>query len=268
VRGVVRQIPPDRRHVRVQHEEIPGYMPAMTMNFSVRDTNALANFAQGDEISFTLVVTADDDWIENLTRTGKRGAVSAAPTRPTGPELAVGDLLPDYPFTGESGQTVRFSDFHGRALAFTFFFTSCPLPEYCPRMNKNLAQARDILLADTNGPANWQLLSLSFDSGTDTPQVLSGYASLYRGTNAAHWLFAVGSSNTMASLAPKLDLNFWRENGTLSHNLRTVVLDGTGKITRQFDGNDWTPQQLADALRDAAKTTPPPTSKPASPPKP
>jgi protein SCO1/2 len=253
-RGVIQQIPPDHSHLTVQHEKIPGYMGAMTMDFSVRDTNALAGLAPGDEIAFTLVVTADDDWIENLARTGKNGAIAAPAGRPaTEPELAVGDLLPDYAFTSESGQTVRFSDYRGRALAFTFFFTSCPLPEYCPRMNKHFARARELLLAETSGPTNWQMLSLSFDPAIDTPQVLARYASLYRGTNAERWLFAVGSTNTMASLAPKLDLNFWRENGTLSHNLRTVVVDGTGKIIRQFDGNDWTPQQLAEALREGAK---------------
>ena len=83
--------------------------------------------------------------------------------------------------------------------------------------------------------------------------MLSGYASFYRGTDTNRWLFAVASTNTLAGLAPKVDLNVWRENGALSHNLRTVVLDSNGKISRQFDGNDWTPQQLADAVIAAAR---------------
>jgi cytochrome oxidase Cu insertion factor (SCO1/SenC/PrrC family) len=66
-------------------------------------------------------------------------------------------------------------------------------------------------------------------------------------------VFAVASTNTLASLAPKVDLNFWREGGSISHNLRTVVLDPNGKIFKQFDGNDWTPQQLADATIEAAR---------------
>jgi protein SCO1/2 len=254
VRGVIQQIPPDHRHVTIKHEKIPGYMAAMTMDFSVRDTNALDGFASGDEVSFTLVVTEDDDWIENLKRTGKVGAVSGPPGwHAVEPELAVGDPLPDYEFTSETGQIVKLSDFHGRAVAFTFFFTSCPLPEFCPRMSKNFSEARKILLADTNAPANWQLLSISFDSAFDQPQILSSYAKLYRDANADRWLFVVASTNTLASLAPKVDLNLWRENGTISHNLRTVVLDGGGKIFKQFDGNDWTAQELADAIRAAAK---------------
>ena len=36
VRGVVQAIPPDHRHATIKHEAIPGYMAAMTMDFSVR----------------------------------------------------------------------------------------------------------------------------------------------------------------------------------------------------------------------------------------
>jgi protein SCO1/2 len=253
VRGVIQQIPPDLRHVTIKHEKIPGYMAAMTMDFSVRDTNALAGFAPGDEITFTLVVTADDDWIENLKKIGQLGLTGSPGWHAIEPELQVGDVLPDAELTSESGGAIRFSEFRGRAVAFTFFFTSCPLPDYCPRMNKNLSAARKILLADSNAPQNWQLLSISFDSDFDKPQILGGYASFYRGQDTNRWLFAVASTNTLARLAPKLDLNVWRENGVLSHNLRTVVLDPDGKIFKQFDGNDWTPPQLADAISAAAR---------------
>ena len=258
VRGVVQAIAPDFHHATIKHEKIPGYMAAMTMDLSVKNTNELKSISAGDEITFTLVVTADDDWIENIQRTGQSAAPTPAPTwRVVESELNVGDTLPDYTFTSENGQPVRFSDFRGRAVAFTFFFTSCPLPEFCPRMNKNFLEARKILTADTNAPTNWQLLSISFDSSFDTPEILTGYGKFYRGADTDRWLFAVASTNTLASLAPKVDLNFWRENGSISHNLRTVVLDGGGKIFKQFDGNDWTPVQLADALRAAAKNNSP-----------
>jgi protein SCO1/2 len=253
VHGVVQAIPPDHRHATIKHEKIPGYMAAMTMDFSVRDTNALTGIAPGDEIAFTLVVTTNDDWIENIQRTGKAGVTAPAGWHLAESDLTVGDTLPDYEFLSESGRPVRFSDFRGRAVAFTFFFTSCPLPEYCPRMNRNFSEARKLLTEDTNAPANWEMLSISFDSSFDTPQILSGYAKFYRGDDTNHWLFVVASTNTLASLGPKVDLNFWRENGSISHNLRTVVMDGAGKITKQFDGNDWTPQQLADAIRAAGK---------------
>ncbi len=256
VRGVVQAIPEDRRHATIKHEKIPGYMSAMTMDFSVKDTNVLAGVVPGDAITFNLVITPDDDWIENIQRTGK-GNISTA-SGPAGwhiaePELEVGDLLPDAEFISDLGQTVRFSDFHGSAVAFTFFFTSCPLPEYCPRMNQYFAAARKLLVGDTSSPTNWEMLSISFDPDVDQPKVLASYAGVYRGLNPEHWLFTAASTNTLHLLAPKLDFHFWRSNGSLSHNLRTVVVDGNRRIYKQFDGNDWTPQQLADAIRAAAQ---------------
>src|ERR1019366_10219539 len=143
-------------------------------------------------------------------------------------ELKVGDPLPDGELTAENGRQIHFSDFRGRAVAFTFFFTSCPLPEFCPRMNRNFSEARTLLLADTNALANWEFLSISFDPDFDQPEILTGYGNFYRGGDPNHWLFAVASTNTLALLAPKVDLMFWRENGSITHHLRTVVLDPHG----------------------------------------
>jgi protein SCO1/2 len=255
VHGVVQAVAPDQRQATIKHDAIPGYMAAMTMDFSARDTNTLAGVSAGDEISFTLAVTGTDDWIENIRVISKTNAFGFS--GPPGwhvvePELEVGDVLPDYEFTDENNQRVRFSDFRGCAVAFTFFFTSCPLPEYCPRMNRNFAETRKKLTGVTNAPTNWQLLSISFDSSFDTPPMLSGYARYYRGDDTNRWLFAVAATNTLAALAPKVDLSIWREDGSLSHNMRTVVLAPGGKIFRQFNGNDWTPAQLAAAIIEAA----------------
>jgi protein SCO1/2 len=254
-RGVVQLVAPGQQHATIKHEAIPGYMGAMTMEFPARDTNVLKGISAGDEITFTLAVTETNDWIENVQRVGTTNVSGLS--GPSGwhvadPELNVGDTLPDYAFTDENGQTVRFTDFRGKAVAFTFFFTSCPLPDFCPRMSRNFAEARKILLAATNAPANWQMLTISFDSDFDRPQILSGYAKYYRGDDTNRWLFAVASTNTLAGLAPKVDLSFWREGGSISHNLRTVVLDPNGKIAAQLDSNDWTPDQLANAIIAAA----------------
>jgi protein SCO1/2 len=255
-RGIVKAIAADGRSATIQHEEIPDYMKAMTMEFSIHDTNELAGIAPNDEITFKLRVTDTDDWIEDVRFVAHHIAeatngvfVFHVPT----PQLNTGDALGDYEFTGEDGKNFRLSDFRGQAIAFTFFFTACPLPEFCPRMNRNLAETRKLLLAQTNAPTNWQLFSISFDSDFDKPEVIAGYGNFYRGGDADRWRFAVAATNTLASLAPKVGLNFWRESGTISHNLRTVVLDGEGRIFEQFNGNDWSAQQLADAIIGAAR---------------
>ena len=255
-RGLVRQISADHRHATIQHEAIAGYMGAMTMEFAVKAPNELGGIAPNDEITFTLAVTENASWIEtihcvahHISEVTNHVFVFHAES----PELKVGDPMPDGELRAESGARLRFSDFRGRAVAFTFFFTSCPLPDFCPRMNRNFFETRKILLTDTNAPANWQLLSISFDPAFDTPAILSGSAQYYRGGDPDRWLFAVAPTNTLAELSPAVDLHFWRENGSTSHNLRTVVLDAGGKIFRQFDGNEWTPQALAAAIAAAAR---------------
>jgi protein SCO1/2 len=255
-RGVIRSLPESGRTLVVRHEEIPDYMPRMTMELNVRDTNELAGLERDDEITFQLVATVETHWIRNIRRTGK-----ATPDDPPAParvqvikELLPGDGLPDQALLAESGLTIRFSDFRGRALAFTFIFTRCPLPDFCPRMGNNFAKTRELLLATTNAPTNWQFLSISFDPDFDTPAVLRSYANLYRGGDSDRWLYAVAPSNTLAELAPKLDLMITREaGGGFSHNIRTVVLDPQGRIYKQLDGNEWTPAQLAAALAEAAR---------------
>jgi len=233
-------------------------MPAMTMAFNVRDTNELAGLAAADTVRFVLTTTGDTHWIHGIVKvTGPANAVSPAGAKSAPPnrvpELKPGDALPDSDLVSEDGRPLRFSDFRGKALAFTFFFTRCPLPDYCPRMSNNFAKARELMLAKTGAATNWQFLSVSFDPDFDRPEILSAYANAYRAGNADRWRFAAAPTKTLVELAPQLDLMIRRDpDGGISHNLRTVVLDPQGRIARQLDGNDWTPQQLADALLEAA----------------
>jgi cytochrome oxidase Cu insertion factor (SCO1/SenC/PrrC family) len=120
-------------------------------------------------------------------------------------------------------------------------------------MNKNLAEARRILTTAASAPANWEFLSISFDASFDTPEMLSNYAPLYRGAETNHWLFAVIGTNTLAAIAPRLDLMVVHTATSISHNLRSIVLDTQGRIYKQFDGNAWTPQELADAMIEATR---------------
>ena len=258
-RGVIREIPAGGRTLIVRHEEIPGFMPRMTMEFDLRDTNELRGLHAGDAITFFVKATEEDSWIEDISR----GGTNALPPLPqaTGPsaasllhvaQLKKGDVLPDAELMAEDGRLIRLSGFDGRALAFTFIFTRCPLPNFCPRMNQHFHRARELLLQRPGGPTNWQFLSISFDPEFDQPGVLHRYAYSYRGVNADRWLFAAAPTNALASLSPLLDFRFANESGSFVHNLRTVVLDPQRRVYKQFDGNTWKAEELAQALAEAA----------------
>jgi protein SCO1/2 len=261
--GLVRQVAADRRHVTIHHQSIPGYMMEMTMDFSVKNTNDLAGISPGDKINFTLAVDATESWVTNVQLIVHHitDVLSNTVVPPSDSlELKSGDLLPDGILRTENGDKIHLSDFRGRAVAFTFFFTRCPLPDFCPRMNRNFSETRQLLLTNPNAPTNWEFLSISFDPDFDQPDVLSNYASLYRGDDGRQWVFAAASPHTLADLAPRLDLMVVRQGANISHNLRTVVLDTQGRIANQFDGNNWTPQQLADAIIKAARGLPQPAT--------
>jgi len=258
-RGLVLELHADGQTVVVRHEEIPGFMPKMTMSFNVRDTNELRGLLVGDAITFLVKATEEDSWIQSIRRAGTNDLAPPPRLDPSPSSLLRvatmkhGDALPDAELLSEDGRTIKLSDFKGRALAFTFIFTRCPLPDYCPRMNQHFNRARNLLLQRPGGPTNWQFLSISFDPDFDKPGVLTRYAYSYRGQNANRWLFAAAPTNVMASMVSQLDFRFANEGGSFLHNLRTVVLDSQGRIYRQFDGNKWKAEELAEALAQAAE---------------
>ncbi|MEI9999800.1 MAG: copper-binding protein [Verrucomicrobiota bacterium] len=257
-RGVIEHISADQHIVTIHHEAIPGYMMAMTMDFPVRDGHLLDGFAPGDQVAFTLRVADDDAWVDSVQRLGHVDlpATNAASALP--PALKPGDPLPDAEFLAENGRTVHLSDFRGRVVIFTFFFTRCPLPNYCPLMNRNFSRTRDLLLADPAAPKNWQFLSISFDPDFDRPQTLVSYAGFYRHDNPDRWLFVSATPQTLGKFASPLGLIVSRQDSTISHNLRTVVVDPQGRLFRQFNDNLWTAEQLAQAVKDTAGAAPSP----------
>jgi len=80
--------------------------------------------------------------------------------------------IPDFALTNEFGQPLSLRQFTGKAVTLTFFFTRCPIPEYCPRLTKNFQGAIQRLKDAPGGPTNFHFLSISFDP-IDTPLLLS-----------------------------------------------------------------------------------------------
>ena len=261
-RGVVQAVRPDGKTVVIKHEEIPGYMMAMTMPFEARPTNDLAGVKAGDTVAFRLRVTEKDGWIDQLKvitpapATNTPGTNAAPPFRilPNVPELKAGDALPNYAFTNEVGRTVQLADYRGQALAFTFIFTRCPFPNFCPRMSDNLSLTQKRLKATPDAPANWHLLSVSFDPEYDTAERLAQYGRRF-GQDPAHWSLVNGSFDQIERLAGHFGLYFGRNVGITeqNHNLRTVVVDAAGKVQQVFVGNEWSVDDLVAAITEAAK---------------
>ena len=66
VRGVVRGVQPAERQLVVQHEDIEGLMPAMTMNFGVAAPELLDGVEPGQVIAFKLAASRRGYYILEL----------------------------------------------------------------------------------------------------------------------------------------------------------------------------------------------------------
>jgi len=252
---------PEEKSVRIKHEEIPGYMAAMTMPFDVRDTNELAGLEVGDSIAFRMTVTDTEGWIDQI----KRLNATRTNTLPTSGSfrfvrdvepLNIGDPLPEYHFTNQFGQPVSLSQFRGQALAITFLFTRCPYPTFCPLMASNFEAVQKELLAIPNAPTNWHLLTISFDPEWDTPSRLKVYAERYH-YDARHWSFLTGTLIDVTAITEQFGLQFWREgqDQNISHNLRTAVVDARGRVQTILSQNKWKPEELLAEILKAARAS-------------
>jgi protein SCO1/2 len=262
VKGVIKEVMREKKKVKIDHEEITNYMEAMTMVLDVRDAQELNGLQSGDYVSFRMLVTDDDGWIDQIRKVD--GPRTPLPTEPTSfrrvrevQPLALGDQLPEYTFTNSQNQVVRFSDFKGRAVAFTFIFTRCPFPTFCPRLSTSFAETQAKLQALPNGPTNWNLLSITIEPEYDTPERLKAYGARYK-ADPAHWEFLTGDLIDITALGEQFGLQFWRANANepINHNVRTVVVDAAGKVQWVTPENEWKPEGLAEQIVKAAGARP------------
>ncbi len=254
VRGVVVSVNMEKRRVVMDHEEIPNYMKAMTMPFKVKDSTLLAKIQPGDTVEGVLAVSRTESWLESLTVVGsgeEPESPSSAADNIFRRIYKVGSSIPDYSFVNQEGKRVKLSDFRGKALAITFIYSRCPLPDFCIQMSNHFARVQRSLKKEPLLDDKWHLLTISFDPEFDKPAVLKRYGRAYD-ADFSTWDFVTDNLSTIKELADGLELVMEDdEGGLIAHNLRTAVIDPNGVLVEVYKGNEWTVQELEDAIRTA-----------------
>jgi len=257
-RGVVRGFSPDRSTIEIQHENIPGFMPSMTMPFVARDPKQIADLKTGDAISFRMAVTKKDFWIENVKRI-RREEVGVAESKQTSSvstkrdaRLKEGDEIPSFSLTNQNGERISLDTFHGHPFVLTFVFTRCPVPNFCPRMSNNFEELQAAIKAGSGTLATIRLLSMTLDPDYDTPKILSDYAAFHR-ADSKIWTFATGDQKEIDSLTRAFSVYRQNEGGTISHGLATALINRDGRVERLWRGNAWTPAEVTQAIQAETK---------------
>lgn len=255
-KGKVLAVDRSKGEVTVEHEEVKGYMAAMTMDFPLRDEDALKTVAAGDGIQATLVVTEDAYWLEHpvITKTLPGGAGTTPPVGPAEPQL--GAEVPDVKLVNQDGRPLGTRQFKGRALAVTFVYTRCPMPDQCPLMSTNFAELNGALKSDAELGKKVHLLSVTLDPEYDTPEVLRRYGSTYAGGHFDTWDFATGDPAEVRRFAEFFGLMYKADGSQVIHSLRTAVVTPDGKLYKLYRGNEWKPAEVLNDLKSAAEARP------------
>lgn len=254
VRGIVRGFAPDRSTVSIEHEDIPGFMPSMTMPFSVKEQKDIAGLKIGDGISFRMIVTEKDLFLDQVKKIPANEVHVAQPS-PTvsaasknAERLREGDIVPFFALTNQDGARVTSDIFRGQPFVLTFIFTRCPVPNFCPRISNNFSELQSAIQSEAALAGKARLLSITLDPQFDTPEILKSYAE-HQKADVRIWTFATGTQAEIDMLTQSFAVFVQPEGGTISHGLATALIGPDGSVMKIWRGNSWTPSEVIDELR-------------------
>ncbi len=261
LRGIVQKVDAERFEVTVEHEAIPGYMPAMTMPFPVRDDPQVVQLLRpGDRLEATLVVSGDRYWLEKILTKGFVATTTPAAPTPAAsagaPHVApqpnrsvgVGDPVPDFALTDQTGQTVRLSQMRGEPVAVTFLYTQCPVATACPMTTAKFSRLDAMLRQKNFG----RLLVVTVDPERDTPKVLAEYAKK-AGADPRRWKFLTGDAKSVAEVATHFGVMYYAQGAQIVHSQAVAVVDREGRLSTIYYGDNWQPEDLLRDLEKARK---------------
>jgi protein SCO1 len=253
LQGQILDLKPDVNEVLVKHDDIPGFMPAMTMPYKVEDAKLLAGKQPGDLITATLVVGETEAHLSKIDKTGHAAIDNSRGPEITASEiLKTGEAVPDTNLVDENNSSRPLTSLKGHRVGLTFMYTSCPQPDFCPLMDRNFAAVQNEL-KKTPALSDVRLVSVSFDPAHDTPPVLKMHAKALQ-ADPAIWHFVTTSTDDIKGFAAKFGVIAEPNDESptiLTHNLSTAVIDPDGRLVKIRSGNTWTPADLIADLKAA-----------------
>ena len=252
LKGVITAVDFSKPAITVAHEEIPGFMEAMTMAFPVRDDpKVVALLRPGDRIEARLVVDGSTFFLENVltkgfvpTPTASSSSARPEPNRGVG----VGELVPDFTLIDQTGKPVRLSQFRGEPVAVTFVYTRCPVATACPITVGKFSKIAAALTKEEFGT----ILAVTVDPQGDTPAVLKEYAD-HVGADSTRWKFLTGDPVAVARVAERFGVLYYPDHGQIVHSQTVAVVDPDGRIASVYYGEQWEPESVLQDLEKARK---------------
>jgi protein SCO1 len=255
IKGKVVAVDKTDRTITISHEDITGYMPAMTMPFKIKNDGDLEMAKPGDQLTGTLVVDDLSSWVEITAIVEGGPPVSQNVDVPGEPKP--GSEVPDFGLVNQDGKRIRLSQYRGKALLITFVYTRCPQPDQCTLMSNNFAAIDKALQQQPETYDKTHLLTISFDPDYDTPKVLRSYGASHTGRYSdetfQHWEFASGTKDEVKGVAQFFGLRYYHDTESndeqVIHSMRTAIVGPDGKVIKLYRGNEWKPDEVLSELK-------------------
>lgn len=253
IKGQILAVVPNRQELTLKHEDIVGFMPAMTMNYQVASAALMQGREPGELITGTLEVQDSTYRITAITHTGSAPLAATPNHTAITALLAEGEAVPDTALIDQQNRRRSFSEWKGSLTLVTFIYTSCPQPNFCPLMDQNFATIQRSVAEDPALKGQVKLMSVSFDPEHDTPAVLAAHAAKLK-ADPAVWTFLTGDKVTIDRFAGRFGIGLVASDtpGQIVHNLRTALIGRDGTVVKFYTGSDWTPGLALADLRAAA----------------
>jgi protein SCO1/2 len=254
--GEILDVDIERKILIVRHDEIPGYMPEMVMEFIVSAGDA-ANARPGQLIRAEMIPSDTGDYrLEKIWPDDRvTAAAVAAGTNALRQDTAirgrrayreVGENLPDFALYDQSGAVVQSARFRGKQIMLNFIFTRCPVATMCPAATQKMMATQQA--AREAGVANLELVSITLDPVYDTPGVLKEYADA-RGIDTGNFSFLTGPESAIKDLLAQFGVLTEFKGPILNHTLATILINEQGRIIHRFDGSNWEPRDFVAKMR-------------------
>ena len=96
------------------------------------------------------------------------------------------------------------------------------------------------------------LLTVTFDPERDTPEVLAAYGAQWN-ANPAVWHFLTGAVPDVRRVCGMFGVDFFPDEGLMNHSVRSAIVDRTGRLVANVEGNQFTSEQFGDLLRSVVE---------------
>jgi len=156
------------------------------------------------------------------------------------------DSLSSAALTDQEGAARRFSDFEGKSVVLSFFFTSCP--SVCPRETRALAEVQRRLSPALSSRV--QFLSLTVDPDNDSNEKLKAFAR-DNGADPSNWAFVRASPPATTALTKELAVFAdpqQAQAAPVGHGTSVYLFDGRGRLMQRYAGSPLDGARLAREL--------------------